>query len=251
MAGGVLRPGKGFTTGLEERSLNRRMENTNKYVQELYEYAALHGLPEESLLTKQNLDRYVYTAVDSFRDYPLFQYLFKGDYIPGVFAHMLTVDFRNRIPNFAGLSDSSKYRSIILLDPPEAEKPGMGDYLKTSTFLDYLLVLVPALHRMEKFEDYALNERKPFMNNKTWYLYIFTTRKKAAGRGYGSRVMKTLLGFAEEKGYRICLETNDEVNIGLYEHFGFRLMLRTNYKDVLEHYIMLYSPGQTQGKNQK
>ena len=60
------------------------------------------------------------------------------------------------------------------------------------------------------------------------------------GKGHGGKLLSILRSFADERGYRICLETNDPDNVGLYEHFGYKLVDQSRYQNVLEHFDMVY-----------
>jgi hypothetical protein len=50
------------------------------------------------------------------------------------------------------------------------------------------------------------------------------------------------MDFAKKNDYEICLETNKESNIALYESFGFQLVESLVYKKQLGHYVMFFSP---------
>lgn len=214
--------------------------NSSAYIQELYEYAALRGIPEESLFRVENQDRYIQTAVDAYQQYALFLHLFRGKYDADVFQRMMSVDFRSRGSSMAGLSGSESYESVMLIEPPNTRKTGMADYVHVARFKDISLLFHPIIYRLESFEAYALKKREPYLDDNTWYLYIFATQQQYKGKGHGGRLMKLLCSFADEKGYRICLETNDPDNVGMYEHFGYALTDRSRYQDTLDHYIMVY-----------
>ena len=78
------------------------------------------------------------------------------------------------------------------------------------------------------------------MDKKTWYLYLFATKKEYQKLGFGKKLMEMVRSFADENGCRICLETDLERNVAMYEHFGFRMMDASVYKDNLKHFVMLY-----------
>ncbi len=216
------------------------------YIQELYEYAAKCGIPEKCLFCKENQEQYIETAVDGYSEYALFQHLFRGNYDTGVFTRMMSVDFRSRLGIMAGLADSENYASILLIEPPHARKTGMGDYVKIARPGDFSLLFHGVVYRLEEFEKFALAKRSPYMDDYTWYLYIFATRQADQGKGHGGKLLKVLRSFADEKGYRICLETNDPDNVGLYEHFGYQLVDQSRYQDVLEHFDMVYESKERQ-----
>lgn len=79
----------------------------------------------------------------------------------------------------------------------------------------------------EKLQDYI--KRKP-------------NKEEFQRQGYGKRLFGLLMDFAKKNDYEICLETNKESNIALYESFGFQLVESLVYKKQLGHYVMFFSP---------
>ena len=207
---------------------------------ELREYCIKSGLSEEKLLSPDNLDRYVETSIDAYRNYPMFMYVFNGNYDEKTLARMFRVDFKSRKRKMLGISDGD-YESLILVDPPKAKRTKLNQYLKTADIPSYQLMLNMATYRQDTFEKYAYKKRKPYLDDKTWYIYIFATKKAFQRMGYGKKLMKILLSFADEKGYRFCLETNATENVTMYQRFGFKLMDSYNYKQRMAHYVMLYT----------
>lgn len=214
--------------------------NIDTRIREFYEYAARNGFSEELFLQEDNRERYVAAALDGYRDYPLFVYVFGGKYDEKAFSKMMSIDFKSRLCTTAGIATDG-YESVMLIEPPMARKTGMLQYVKVATPRFYSLLFDPAMYRQEAFERYAQKMRKGFLDDRTWYMYIFATKKKFQHRGYGKKLMNVMLSYADLKGFRICLETNHLDNITLYEHFGFELMSLTVYKDELEHCVMLYN----------
>ena len=215
--------------------------NTDPRILDLYEYAGQNGFSEDLFLQEDNREKYVATALDGYRDYPLFLYVFGGKYDEKAFSRMMSIDFKSRLRTTAGIASSSDYESIMLIEPPMTKKTGMLQYVKVATPESYSLLFVPAMYRQEAFERYALKMRRDFLDDKTWYMYIFATKKEFQHRGYGKKLMNVIITYAGRNGYRICLETNHLDNITLYEHFGFELMSLSVYKDELEHCVMLFN----------
>ena len=213
--------------------------NKNKYIKEFVDYCLQSGYSEGLFLNERNVDEYVETSVDAYNGYPLFLDVFNGGYDAKTYTRMLRVDFKSRLGKTLGIA-TDNYESVLLFEPPEVPKTGMIQYLKAADMSSIPLFFKPATVRLDSFEKYALKKRKAYLDDKTWYIYIFTTKKAYQRQGYGRKLMNLLLSFAKERGYRLCLETNLAANIKLYESFGFNLMDSSFYKRRLEHYVMLY-----------
>ena len=58
---------------------------------------------------------------------------------------------------------------------------------------------------------------------KHWFLQAIGVAPQFQGRGYSGRLLRGMLGRIDEAGLPCYLETIEEQNIRLYEHFGFVL----------------------------
>jgi len=212
----------------------------DRSISELREFCIKSGLPEEALLCADNLEKYVETAIDAYRNYPMFMYVFNGNYDEKTLARMFRVDFKSRRRKMLGISNGD-YESMVLVEPPKTKRTRLMQYLRAADLPSYSLMLNPATYRQDAFEKYALKMRKPYLDEKTWYVYIFATKKVFQRMGYGKQLMNVLVSFANEKGYRLCLETNATENVTMYQRFGFKLMDTSNYKQRMAHYVMLYT----------
>ncbi|MCR4605358.1 MAG: GNAT family N-acetyltransferase [Eubacterium sp.] len=216
-------------------------EKNESLLREFYDYAVRSGFDEELILSRENLMKYVETSVDAYREYPLFLQIFDGRYNEKVLSRMMKVDFRSRLKMMGGIASSSNYESVLLFEPPKTKKTGMVQYVRVADVGDFSLLFKSAMYKQEKYEDYALEKREEYLDDITWYIYIFATKMDCQRQGHGKKIMKLLLDFSDLKGYRICLETNLKENVTMYENFGFKNMDSSVYGENLEHYVMLYS----------
>ena len=214
-------------------------DNDGEKIKELYDYCIQNGFSKESFLSQDNLDRYIETSIDAYRNYPMFLYVFNGGYDQEILTRMLRVDFKSRMNKMLGISNGD-YESVILVAPPKAKRTGLMQYIKAADKKSYSLLLNAATYRQDIFEKYALKKRKPYLDERTWYIYIFATKKALQRMGYGKKLMKAVLGFASAKGYRLCLETNASENVAMYQRFGFTLKDSSVFKNKIWHYVMVY-----------
>lgn len=212
--------------------------SSNPYIRDLYDFAVQKGFPESSLFGKENWENYIRTAIDAYRDYALFKHIFRGRYDEKTFSRMMAVDFKSRMSIMAGLASGEAYESITLLEPPGSRRTGMPDYFRAADLPAYTLLAHPEMYRLNAFERFARKAREPFLDRDTWYLYVFATQRRFQGMGHGKKLMQFVLSFANARGFRICLETNDAGNVALYRHFGFDLVHYSQYQGVLDHYVM-------------
>lgn len=217
-------------------------ERCEKRISEFYDFAISNGLQKDCFLSNDNIDEYTRTAVDAYRDYPLFCHVFEKGYDAGTLSQMMSVDFRSRIGMTAGIAFNSSYESVMLIEPPNAGKVGLIQYTKVAKPADYALLLKRAIYRQEAYESFARKKRQAFLDEKTWYIYLFATKKKYQSCDYGKKLMDLMTLFTDKNGYRICLETDLKENVAMYEHFGFKLMDESLYKSNMQHYVMVHHP---------
>ena len=64
--------------------------DTGKYEEQLHELRSFymrHGFSEDAFMTSENMDVFVETSVDAYRNYPMFLYVFNGKYDEETLAH--------------------------------------------------------------------------------------------------------------------------------------------------------------------
>ncbi|MCR5674077.1 MAG: GNAT family N-acetyltransferase [Lachnospiraceae bacterium] len=214
-----------------------------EHIRDFYGFAVAAGFAEDSFLSAANKERYIATSIDAYRDYPLFLHTFGKSYDEKTFRRMMTVDLKSRMHGLAGISAGGDFESVMLIEPPGAKKVGMPQYVRVARPGDYTLLFKPAMYRLEDYEKYAGEKRKNWLDDTTWYIYVFATRKAAQRQGYGRKLMNLMLSYADRRDRRICLETNLADNVSMYGRFGFVSVSSSMYRDALEHYVMLY-PGE-------
>ena len=97
--------------------------------------------------------------------------------------------------------------------------------------------------RLLTYETYAMKLKKNFTDNYDWYLYNLSIKKDAQGKGIASKLMSPMLQFCDDERMVAYLETNKEVNVGLYQHYGFELMREELIpKSPVMHYSMVRHP---------
>lgn len=73
-----------------------------------------------------------------------------------------------------------------------------------------------------------------------YYLEFIAVDPDFQGKGYASRLLRGMLASLDNKRLPCYLETNNEENIPLYEHFGFKLLEYTTIPETkVRNYAML------------
>ena len=213
----------------------------NSFKEQFRQFCLENGIKEECLFSKKNGRTFAETAIDGYTDYPVFLYSCGGKYKAKTLTDMFSIDFKSRVNTTLGIA-SDHFESVLLIEPPSTRKVGFLDYAKAVNLKNFYLLFIKTSLRQQAFENFALKVRKKYMGERTIYAYVFSTKMELQRQGYGKRLFGLLMDFAKKNDYEICLETNKESNIALYESFGFQLVESLVYKKQLGHYVMFFSP---------
>jgi len=82
--------------------------------------------------------------------------------------------------------------------------------------LNALLKLWPLFRTSEK----ARKRHAPFPH---WYLFLIAVEPSYQGKGYASALLKPMLAHMDSERLPCYLETTEERNVSIYEHYGFRV----------------------------
>ena len=81
-----------------------------------------------------------------------------------------------------------------------------------------------AMARLEAFSGQVDAYHEQHLPGPHCYLFFIGVDPRYQGQGYGGMLMRPMLEWLDEKGMPCYLNTQNEVNIGLYEHFGFTVV---------------------------
>ena len=94
-----------------------------------------------------------------------------------------------------------------------------------SGFLSLLLKLgKKVISRLMSFSDYASPIHKRHTPFRHWYLMYIGVESLFYGRGYASALIKPMLTRIDREHLLCFLETQNEKNVQIYQHFGFKVV---------------------------
>lgn len=80
------------------------------------------------------------------------------------------------------------------------------------------------ISRMMSFSDYASPIHKNHTPFRHWYLTYIGVKSMFQGRGYASALIKPMLTRIDQEYLSCFLETQNEKNVHIYQHFGFKVV---------------------------
>ena len=176
-------------------------------------------------LNKSDIQPAVEVLTRAFRNYPLLQYGFPGELereriAPYFFQYILNYGVRHgeiyaTSPNLEGVAvwlTSDKYpmtfwRSIRSV--PLSIIFGLGR---------------EGGARLKHAGDYIDARHKRLAPFKHWFFQTIGVDPQFQGKGYAGKLIRAMLARIDKEDLPCYLETLDEKNVRLYEHFGFRVI---------------------------
>ena len=195
------------------------------------------------IVSKNELDRLADVAADAYRDYPLHNWLTKGKYDSVASKLIMQISLRTMTEDALIYADSEEINGFAVWLPFGFTGSKTMPFLLNGG-LKLIFHSGPGIiGRLLTYENYAMNLKKEFTDNYDWYLYNLSIKKDAQGKGIASKLMRPMLDFCDDERMVAYLETNKNINVGLYEHYGFDLMKEELIpKSDVTHYAMVRYP---------
>ena len=195
------------------------------------------------IVEKKDLDRWAEVASDAYRDYPLHNWFTKGKYDAVASDLIMKISLKTMTEDAVIYADSEEINGFAVWLPFGFSGSKTLPFLMNGG-LKLILHSGPGIiGRLLTYETYAMNLKKEFTDNYDWYLYNLSIKKDAQGKGIASKLMRPMLQFCDDERMVAYLETNKEVNVGLYQHYGFDLMKEELIpKTPVTHYAMVRHP---------
>ena len=179
------------------------------------------------VMQRGDIERFADTLADGFSQYNLFNYACSGKYDHGKMSRFWAYNIVLNLPDAICIADSKEVNSVLIYIPPRSKEPGLLSYLKAGVVK---MAFKTGLRRsilLSRFDTEAQKVAQRYKGADDGYLFAFATRLNKQGQNYGKPLINALLRYLDATGQGCYLETLKPENVGLYEHFSFRLMEQT------------------------
>ena len=93
---------------------------------------------------------------------------------------------------------------------------------------------------MRDFGEYIDAVHKRLAPFEHWFLQIIGIDPQFKGKGHAGRLLRAMFARIDEEGLPCYVETLNEANVPLYEHFGFRVLEKSTIPETkLTNWAML------------
>ena len=126
---------------------------------------------------------------------------------------------------------SSKLEGIALWQLEDSLVEQSQEDKPRSLFVNWLLfrlrvALGESLEKVFSLYDYTVSVRHELVPSRHWYFFILGVDPKFQGQGFGSRLISPILTRIDKEQLPCYLDTNNEKNVGLAQHYGFKVVKR-------------------------
>ena len=195
------------------------------------------------IVQKKDLEHLAQVAADAYRDYPLHNWLTKGQYDAKASELIMQISLKTMTEDAVIYADSEEINGFAAWLPFGFTGNEALPFLMNGGVSLILHAGPGIIKRLLTYETYAMNLKKEFTDHYDWYLYNLSIKKDAQGKGIASKLMRPMLQFCDEEGMVAYLETNKEKNVSLYKHYGFDLMKEELIpRTPVMHYAMVRRP---------
>lgn len=140
-------------------------------------------------------------------------------------------------------SESENIDSFIIIAPVKNSELSLWDFIQAGGLKLIFLNGLDFVLRSLKYENNCIKIRKKFVSSDDWYIFQFGVTPAKQGIGLGSKIMKPILNWFDSENIACYLETQKDVNVDIYNHFGFVLKsIDTLPNKNIKQFAMLRTP---------
>jgi len=165
---------------------------------------------------------------EAFLDSPLFVRLFpdlpkRKKVLPYIFDFAVRYGLR-----FGEVyTTSSNLEAIAICFHSEKAGVSFWRLLQVGVPFTAFLSLGKGFLRLLQYDKYVSELRLHHLPSRHRYLYLLAVAPEFQGKGYASALMKPMLAQVQQEHLPCYLETQEEKNVRIYEHYGFSVLQET------------------------
>ena len=170
-----------------------------------------------------DIQRFAATLADGFSQYNMFKHVCYGTCDQDLLRMFWEVSLALLPDNAICIAESKDVNSVLIYIPPKSKEPSLLDYMKAGGVKMLFKFGIRRIVRLTRFNIEIEQAAKRYRAANDGYLMAFATRLDKQGQRYGKPLITALLNHLDASGESCYLETLEDKNIGLYQHFSFQL----------------------------
>lgn len=176
-------------------------------------------------LDKSNVQLATEVLVRAFQNYPLLKF-----YYPDSSSRRKINRYLCSISTYFGIHFGEVYASSPNLEgiavwlPSECYPMGLWNIIRSVPISELFGFGISGGLRMSAVGRYVDKLHKRLAPFNHWYLLLLGVDPQFQGRGYASKLLSPMLRRTDQEKLPCYLETNDEADVRIYHHFGFKVI---------------------------
>ncbi len=180
-------------------------------------------------LNKSKATSAVEVLVSAFQNYPLLQYYFPNEAErEKISSYFLSFAVNTGISYGEVYVTSPNLEGIAVWIPSTNYPVTFWRLLRSVPLREIYGFGANGGSKMRHVGEYMDTVHKRLTPFKHWFLQTIGIAPQFRGKGFAGKLLRPMLSRINEEGLPCYLETLDEQNVSLYEHFGFKIIDKSN-----------------------
>ena len=178
-------------------------------------------------LQKKDIKKVLNVFLNAYSDDPMFEkFIQEEDKRRAQFEIMLK--FCVKYGDVFSISDN--FEGVMAIVSHDKGDMTVGRVIRSGGFFSSMKLM--SLRKIMEASSKALEEAKKDLDIGPYiFLFIMAVSKEFQGKGYGGKFLRAIIEKSEIEKKPIYLETQNEKNVSLYEHFGFHVVNKITMPD--------------------
>lgn len=183
--------------------------------------------PEDTLyeVKKGDLEAAAACLTDSFSEDPYMAYIMGSKKDDRILAkHFNLFALQSGLKYGVVYATGKKMEGVIICFPPEHVYLSDWQFIRAGALGLKRDIDRDAFDMSDMLGRFSKQTQKKAVPTPHWYVYQIGVMKQYRGQGMASRLLNPILAQLDSRSIPSYLETHNENNVALYEHYGYRLV---------------------------
>lgn len=177
-------------------------------------------------LSKVQIKPAAETFARALQNDPLFNYFISDHSERKALSHALQLMTRFGVMYGEVYATSPNLEAVAVWFPSEKAKMTLWKMIRIGelSLIPFYFKFGKVISRMMSYNEYAFKVHDHHAPFRHWYLFLIGVDPSFQGKGCASRLLKPMLARIDQEHFPCYLETQNEENVPVYEHFGFKVV---------------------------
>lgn len=174
-------------------------------------------------IKRKDIEKCAKTAAQAFLDDESSKFILSSKLTYKTLYDFYLVIYKGLYNKMYLFSESENIDSFIIIAPIKNSELSLWDFIKAGGLKLIFSNGLSFVLRSLNYEKNCIKIRKNIVTSNDWYIFQFGVTPAKQGIKMGSSIMKPILSWLDSEKIACYLETQKDVNVDIYNHFGFVL----------------------------